>query len=144
MQFKIMIFLAILTFISAVVAGAFFYYKDSQATIADLKQQTESLSEAVNHQKETIAVMENSIKQQNDIRKQMMKDFESAKKDVENLQIKMASHSLTQIANAKSGLLQKKINQATIDVLRCFEVVTGDQILPNEKNNQCPNLFINP
>ena len=144
MQFKIMIFLAILTFVGTVVGGAFFYYKDSQATIAALNQQTATLTQAVDQQKEAIEAMEQSIRDQAAIREDMMKEVESARKDVEKLQTKIASHDLKLIASEKAGLLEKKINRATNDVMRCFEIATGDAILPDEKNNQCSDLFARP
>lgn len=144
MQFKIMIFLAILTFVGTVVGGAFFYYKDSQATIAALNQQTATLTQAVDQQKEAIEAMEQSIRDQAAIREDMMKEVESARKDVEKLQTKIASHDLKIIASEKAGLLEKKINRATNDVMRCFEIATGDATLPDEKNNQCSDLLARP
>ncbi len=144
MQFKIMIFLAILTFVGIVVGGAFFYYKDLQVTIASLNQQTATLTQAVDQQKEAIAVMEDAIKEQAAIRKNIIKEVESAKKDMEKLQIKIASHDLKLLASRKPKLLENKINKATNDVLRCFEIATGDAILPDEKNNQCSNLLVRP
>jgi septal ring factor EnvC (AmiA/AmiB activator) len=144
MQFKIMIFLAILTFVGTVVGGAFFYYKDSQATIAALNQQTATLTQAVDQQKEAIEAMEQSIRDQAAIREDMMKEVESARKDVEKLQTKIASHDFKLIASEKAGLLEKKINRATNDVMRCFEIATGDAILPDEKNNQCSDLLARP
>lgn len=144
MQFKIMIFLAILTFVGTVVGGAFFYYKDSQATIAALNQQTATLTQAVDQQKDAIEAMEQSIRDQAAIREDMMKEVESARKDVEKLQTKIASHDLKLVASEKAGLLEKKINRATNDVMRCFEIATGDAILPDEKNNQCSDLLARP
>ena len=139
-----MIFLAILTFVGTVVGGAFFYYKDSQATIAALNQQTATLTQAVDQQKEAIEAMEQSIRDQAAIREDMMKEVESARKDVEKLQTKIASHDLKLIASEKAELLEKKINRATNDVMRCFEIATGDAILPDEKNNQCSDLLARP
>ena len=144
MQFKIMIFLAILTFVGTVVGGAFFYYKDSQATIAALNQQTATLTQAVDQQKDALEAMEQSIRDQAAIREDMMKEVESARKDVEKLQTKIASHDLKLIASEKAELLEKKINRATNDVMRCFEIATGDAILPDEKNNQCSDLLARP
>ena len=144
MQFKIMIFLAILTFVGTVVGGAFFYYKDSQATIAALNQQTATLTQAVDQQKDALEAMEQSIRDQAAIREDMMKEVESARKDVEKLQTKIASHDLKLIASEKAGLLEKKINRANNDVMRCFEIATGDAILPDEKNNQCSDLLARP
>jgi hypothetical protein len=88
--------------------------------------------------------MEQSIRDQAAIREDMMKEVESAKKDVEKLQTKIASHDLKLIASEKAGLLEKKINRATNDVMRCFEIATGDAILPDEKNNQCSDLLARP
>lgn len=139
-----MIFLAILTFVGTVVGGAFFYYKDSQATIAALNQQTATLTQAVDQQKEAIETMEQSIRDQAAIREDMMKEVESARKDVEKLQTKIASHDLKLMASQKAELLEKKINKATNDVMRCFEIATGDAILPDEKNNQCSDLLARP
>jgi chromosome segregation ATPase len=139
-----MIFLAILTFVGTVVGGAFFYYKDSQATIAALNQQTATLTQAVDQQKDAIEAMEQSIRDQAAIREDMMKEVESARKDVEKLQTKIASHDLKLIASEKAELLEKKINRATNDVMRCFEIATGDAILPDEKNNQCSDLLARP
>ena len=76
--------------------------------------------------------------------KDMMKEVESARKDVEKLQTKIASHDLKLIASEKAELLEKKINRATNDVMRCFEIATGDAILPDEKNNQCSDLLARP
>lgn len=139
-----MIFLAILTFVGTVVGGAFFYYKDSQATIAALNQQTATLTQAVDQQKDAIEAMEQSIRDQAAIREDMMKEVESARKDVEKLQTKIASHDLKLMASQKAELLEKKINRATNDVMRCFEIATGDAILPDEKNNQCSDMLARP
>jgi chromosome segregation ATPase len=109
-----------------------------------LNQQTATLTQAVDQQKEAIEAMEQSIRDQAAIREDMMKEVESAKKDVEKLQTKIASHDFKLIASEKAGLLEKKINRATNDVMRCFEIATGDAILPDEKNNQCSDLLARP
>lgn len=144
MQIKIIIFLVILSFVGTVVGGAFLYYKDSQAKIAELNKQSAILAESVEQQKITISSMEESIRQQTIVRQQMMNEMESARKDMQKVYTTIASHDLKAIASRKAGLLEKKINRATIDVLRCFEIATGDVILPNEKNNQCSDLLAIP
>ena len=109
-----------------------------------LNQQTATLTQAVDQQKEAIAAMEEAIKEQAAIREDMMKEVESARKDMEKLQTKIASHDLKLMASQKAELLEKKINRATNDVMRCFEIATGDVILPDEKNNQCSDLLARP
>ena len=144
MQIKIMIFLGLFVFLSTLFGGAYLYYKNSQETIAQLNEQNATLSQAVDQQKEAIAALEDAIKEQAEIREEMALEIQSAKKDMEALQDKLSKHNLTLIASKKAELLEKKINKATDDVLRCFEVVTGAEVTANEKNNQCSDLFANP
>ena len=144
MQFKIMLFLGILVFVGTVAGAGYLYYKDSQEAIALLNQQNATLTTAVDQQKEAIAAMEEAIKDQARIREEMVSEIESARKDMQSLQDKLSKHNLALIASKKSELLEKKINKATDDVLRCFEVVTGAEIQPDEKNNQCSDLFARP
>jgi uncharacterized protein HemX len=144
MYFKIIILIVVLGSIGGLVGVGYTYYKDSQETMAQLNQQNATLTQAVDQQKEAIAAMEEAIKEQAKIREELMTEIDSARKDVEKLQNKINSHNLTAIASEKAELLEKKINKATDDVMRCFEVATGDAIQPDEKNNQCSDLFSRP
>lgn len=144
MQLKIMMFLGLFIFVGTVATGAYLYYKDSQEAIAALNQQNATLTQAVDQQKEAIAAMEEAIKEQAKIREEMMSEIESARKDMQTMQDKLSKHNFALIASEKAGLLEKKINKATDDVMRCFEVVTGAEIQPDEKNNQCSDLFARP
>lgn len=139
-----MIFLGLFVFLSTIAGAGYLYYKNSEETIAILNEQNATLTQAVDQQKEAIAAMEEAIKEQAIIREEMMSEIQSARKDMQSLQDKLSKHNLTAIASQKAGLLEKKINKATDDVLRCFEVVTGAEIQPNEKNNQCSDLFARP
>lgn len=143
-QIRLIIGLVIFVFIGTVVGGAYLYYKNSQEAIATLNQQNATLTQAVDQQKEAIVAMEEAIKEQSIVREEMMSEIRSARNDMQALQDKLSKHNLTAIASQKAELLEKKINKATDDVLRCFEVVTGAEVLPNEKNNQCSDLFARP
>ena len=143
-QIRLIIGLVIFVFIGTVVGGAYLYYKNSQEAIATLNQQNATLTQAVDQQKEAIVAMEEAIKEQSIVREEMMSEIRSARNDMQALQDKLSKHNLTAIASQKAELLEKKINKATDDVLRCFEVVTGAEVLPNEKNNQCSDLFTRP
>ena len=143
-QIRLIIGLVIFVFIGTVVGGAYLYYKNSQEAIATLNQQNATLTQAVDQQKEAIVAMEEAIKEQSIVREEMMSEIRSARNDMQALQDKLSKHNLTAVASQKAELLEKKINKATDDVLRCFEVVTGAEVLPNEKNNQCSDLFARP
>lgn len=143
-MFRLYATVLVLGVVASAAGGAYLYYKDTQKVIGELNQQVATFSQAVEDQKETINVMQESIAQQARIREEMRSEIESARKDMEKLQNKIMSHDLKIIASQKAELLEKKINQATIDVMRCFEIATGDKVRPDEKNNQCSDLLNNP
>lgn len=143
MGLKIAIALVGLSFVATVAGGAFVYYKTTQEAMAELNKQVATYSQAVEQQKEAIAMLEDSIREQAAIRNELSKEVESARKDVEKMQANLAKYDLKTIASHKAGLLEKKINQATADVLRCFELATGAEAVPNEQNRKCSDLLTN-
>lgn len=119
------------------------YYNDSQATIEELNRQTIILTQAIGQQRETIVYIEKAIEKQKIVRITLEKQVVSSKKDFEKAQKSIISHDLKIIANKKASLLEKTLNNGTVDLLRCFELASGVEALANEKNNQCPNIFTN-
>lgn len=142
MYIKLIIWGIVCSFVLAIAGSAYMYYKSSQAAIAELNKQVASYAIAVEQQAQSISFLENAIKEQAQARKQLAKEVDSARKDVEKIQSTIANHNFGHIASRKASLLEKKINQGTVDILRCFEIVTGDKVLPNEKNPQCNDLLI--
>ena len=45
-------------------------------------------------------------------------------------------------AEAKPEVVEKIINRATKDAIRCGELLTGAPLLPKETNSQCPELTV--
>ena len=107
----------------------------------ELQLHNSQLKDSIEKQKHVINELENSIADQKTINEGLNKTIESANKDVEVLEKVIRKHSLAKIASRKASLLQKKINNATIDVLRCFEIVTGEELKVDEKNSQCTSLI---
>jgi hypothetical protein len=141
MQIKLIIFIAVLTLLTTVIGGSYYYYKTSQELIAELNQKNATLNITIEEQKRAIDSIQQSLQQQTVIREKMQKEVQSAKKDIDNLQNKLSSHDFNKIASKKITLLEKKINIATDDVIRCFEIATGNKVKQNETNHQCPDLM---
>jgi hypothetical protein len=144
MWIKIIILVAVITFITAAVGGGYMLFKQQQETIAQQREENAKLLTAVDQQKEAIEAIEEGLKEQALIKDDLEKEIQSARRDMDNFQNKIMKHDLKAIAGQKAELLEKKINRASNDVMRCFEIVTGDPIQPNEQNKQCPDLFTNP
>ena len=143
-MFRLYATIIVIGIVVSAMGGAYLYYKDTQKTIGELNQQVATFSQAVDQQKEAISSLQESISAQAKIRDEMYVEIKSARSDVEKLQNKIATHDFKQIASRKSVLLEKKINQSTIDIMRCFEIATGDKVHPDEKNNQCSDLLNTP
>jgi hypothetical protein len=45
------------------------------------------------------------------------------------------------MAKEDPGLLQEIINKSNREANRCFEILSGSAIKPNETNDECPWLF---
>ena len=141
MYVKMIIWGVICTVVLTVIGGAYFYYKSSQQAIADLNKQVASYTVALDQQTQALNYLESSIKEQAQVRNRLAEEVYAARRDVERMQSTIAKADLKHIASRKPTLLEKKINQGTVDILRCFELVTGDKVLPNEKNIQCSDLI---
>jgi Na+-transporting NADH:ubiquinone oxidoreductase subunit NqrC len=141
MQIKLIIFVTVLTLITTVIGGSYYYYKSSQETITELNQKNAALNIAIEEQKRAIESIQQSLQEQTVIRENIQKEVQSARKDVDILQNKLSSHDFKKIAAKKPTLLEKRINTATDDVIRCFEIVTGNKVEQNETNHQCPDLI---
>jgi hypothetical protein len=69
-------------------------------------------------------------------------------KDKKNLAKKLGRHELDILAQNKPGLVEKIINRASKNELRCFEIQTGSPLTHDElavrkkslSNNECPKL----
>ena len=147
-QIKLYVLAAVFSFIIAAVGAGYLKYKSMLSDIETLqfeKQELQlhntQLKDSIEEQKHVISELENSIADQKTINEGLNKTIESANKDVEVLEKVIRKHSLAKIASRKASLLQKKINNATIDVLRCFEIVTGEELKVDEKNSQCTSLI---
>lgn len=147
-QIKLYVLAAVFSFIIAAVGASYLKYKSMLSDIQTLEVEKQELQlhnaqlkDSIEEQKHVISELENSIADQKTINEGLNKTIESANKDVEVLEKVIRKHSLAKIASRKASLLQKKINNATIDVLRCFEIVTGEELKVDEKNSQCTSLI---
>lgn len=51
------------------------------------------------------------------------------------------SRDLGKITRAKPVLIEKIVNSASRDAMRCFEIATGDALMNDDGNRECPNLI---
>lgn len=133
----------LILFVCLTIGYFVFNYKRLQTKTEELGQQLQAFHEQVIIQEETINQLQKNIEKQRQVRSQIDKELQEAQSDIQQLFDKINAHNLTVLANDDSELVQNKINKGTVEVIRCLEIATGNQINKDEKNNQCPGLISN-
>lgn len=132
-------------YIAVVAAVSFFFldYKRLQHKTEELKVEVSKYSDIVEQQKRHIDELDKAYDQIDGLRKDIDTKIQKSNKNLQRVQDLILKHDLTYLANKKPGLIQRKINNATGEVMRCFELVTGNEVKENEQNSQCPDLIDN-
>lgn len=132
----------ILTIVGA-VTFFWFDYKRLQTKSVDLENTVIEFEQRVNQQEAIIDKIKLNVEEQKKIRDELKKDINKAQKEVESLNNIVKDHDFAKIADKKRNLLEKRINNGTSDVIRCFELATGNVPKQNEINKNCPSLIHN-
>ena len=141
-------YLIIAGVLGAVGFGLWKYYTYTQETI---RVYAENAARAEMAQAETQAALEQTIKDLEKVQEkynQVSADFNSAKKRVDGLQDKLKEHDLPFLAEQKPGLVEKILDKASKDMLRCLEIISGSPLTEEQlnvttkskANTQCPDL----
>lgn len=136
----------------AVVSGLFYwYYNHSQEAIKILNENNAKLQIAVKTNEETIASLQSSYSQIQDILTETNKQLSDTRLQNRQLVDKLSEHDLGLLAENKPELVERTVNRATTNALRCFELMTGAPLTEKERsatngkefNSECPWVFDN-
>lgn len=107
--------------------GALWYYKDTQSTIATLRENNSKLMIAAETNQETINSMarEYALAQENMLALQQRAQEAEAYQD--ELSAKLRRHDLTALTLQKPGLIEKRVNNATAKIFDELEIDSGKQ-----------------
>lgn len=107
--------------------GAWWYYKDTQSTIATLRDNNSKLMMVAETNQETI----NSMARDYELAQENMLVMQERAKEAEQYQdelaLKLRRHDLTALTLQKPGLIEKRINNATAKIFDELEVDSGKQ-----------------
>jgi soluble P-type ATPase len=120
-------YLILILLVGSMSGGAWFYYKDTQATIATLRDNNSKLMIAAETNQETI----NSMARDFAIAQENMLALQERAKEAEayqdELSAKLRRHDLTALTLQKPGLIEKRINNATAKIFEQLEIDSGKQ-----------------
>tara|TARA_B100002019_G_scaffold289794_1_gene306149 strand:- start:1043 stop:1522 length:480 start_codon:yes stop_codon:yes gene_type:complete len=122
---KIYLFLLIMGIIGGVGYGGYMYYKDTQARIQTLAENSAKAEQAAQIANETINTMIEDREKLDELNKGLQKELQAATKYGDQLRNTLRKHNLTHLANKKPGIIEKKMQNATNRLWDCLADVTN-------------------
>lgn len=148
-KLTIVMFLILITILGTSGTIGYFYYKKSQETILQLQSNNSKLEVAVNELSQTITSLEKNYQSANTVIKELNDTLSATRVRNRELADRLAKHDLNMLALEKPKLVEKIINNASAEALRCFELLSGAPLNEKEKNaktekgfnSECSYLF---
>ena len=132
---KIYILIAVIGLIGGVLYGGYYYYKDTQARIAVLTENSAKLEQATNTQKQTIDTLVEDATKYRELNKELNTKLEAANDYKNTLIDKLRKHDLAKLSLKRPGMVEKRINNGTKKLFKSLEELTG---APSDSNTS-PN-----
>jgi septal ring factor EnvC (AmiA/AmiB activator) len=130
----------------------YWYYSDSQSTISTLQKNNAVLETSLELSERAVNTLKSNIATANNQITRLNKDFADIRSQNNQLANKLEKHELGVLASRKPGLVERVINNATEKAGRCFELLSGAELTPQEKsatsaksfNSECSWLYKEP
>ena len=124
---KLYLAIIVMGLVGGVVYGGYYYYKDTQARIQILTENSAKLEAAKMAQDNTIKTLKDDASKYRKLGKDLSLQLQKAHDYKNKLIGKLRKHNLTRLSQQKPGLVEKKINRGT---KRLFESFESDTALP--------------
>ena len=121
---KIYILIIVLGLVGGVVYGGWYYYKDTQARIQTLTENSAKLEVATQQQEMTISTLVNDAEKFRELNKDLNIKLEAANDYKNELISKLRKHDLSRLSQLKPGLVERRINNGTKKLFESFESIT--------------------
>ena len=122
---KVYILIVVIGLVGGVVYGGWYYYKDTQARIQVLTENSIKLETATKLQKSTIDTLVADAKKYEKLNRKLDIELKKAHDYKNNLIAKLRKHDLVRLSQQKPGLVEKKINNGTKKLFKSFESITA-------------------
>ena len=115
----------ILLLFGSLVGGGYFYYTDTQATIAQLRENNAQLKVAVETNEKTIETMAKQAEISAELSQELAQKLQVSEASRNRLIEVFGKHDLTRLALKKPGLIETRINNGTKQAFDGIESVSG-------------------
>jgi len=122
---KVYMLILVLGLVGGVVYGGYYYYKDTQARIQTLTENSAKLETAAKLQKNTIDTLQADAKKYAELNSKLQTKLVNANKYKNQLLSKLRKINLTKLSAEEPAVWERKINNASKEVLESFESITA-------------------
>ena len=122
---KVYILIVVLGLVGGVVYGGYYYYKDTQTRIQTLTENSAKLETAAKLQKNTIDTLQADAKKYAELNSRLQTKLVNANKYKNQLLSKLRKINLTKLSAEEPAVWERKINNASKEVLESFESITA-------------------
>ena len=122
---KIYFLILVLGLVGGVIYGGLYYYKDTQARIAVLTENSAKLEQAANTQKQTIDTLVEDAEKYRELNKELNTKLEAANEYKNKLIGKLRKHDLAKLSMQKPKMVEKRINNGTKRLFESLEKLTS-------------------
>jgi FtsZ-binding cell division protein ZapB len=139
--------LAAITVILVLLFGGLYYVSGLRADIAISESNNRELNSAILVQQSVIDLQQMDIQVIKAINAELSESNANLQKDINTLNTKFKvsadgqSRDFGSISRAKPKLIEKIINKASNNAMRCFELAAGAELEAGEKNSECQELI---
>ena len=144
---------AILFVVILVMGGiGYWYYTDTQSTIATLTSNNAKLETAVQTQEDAINSLQESYAAMAAENQRINEAYAEIRRQNSRLSSKLADMDLGLLAAEKPESIERAVNNGTVNAGRCFEILSGAPLTEEELNatsgenfnKECPWLWPGP
>jgi len=122
---KVYMLILVLGLVGGGVYGGNYYYKDTQARIQTLTENSAKLETAAKLQKNTIDTLQADAEKYAELNSELQTKLVNANKYKNQLLSKLRKINLTKLSAEEPAVWERKINNASKEVLESFESITA-------------------
>lgn len=126
-----------------ICSGFYFYYVTTKNEITDLLEKNAKLEVANKLCIETLKTTEENYKFAQKKLNNLNNELNKIRRQHNDALKKLKEYQLSAKAIENPKQVEEEINNFTRELIRCFELVTGETPKENEKNSQCPEVLNN-
>ena len=123
---KLYAMIFVIGILGSVAFGAKYYYDNTQATIATLRENNAKLETANQINEQTIQKQQQDAIRLGELNSQLSSELQRAEQYGDELRSTLNKHNLTHLANKKPGLIEKRMQGATDKLWDDLESITGN------------------